>query len=228
MSGPTRTLPTHKRVRRCSRPLCSSQPTTRHHPHAPARPAPPRRRDGGTRNRTALNRDDDTHPTRGRPVPSGPNSVPTTPVHARDSGPRTPEGTPYWEPATAGRPNWSAFHPRAPPHTLAGTRYGHRSRRGRGSGPLTRGERPVLLRKEVIQPHLPVRLPCYDFVPIADPAFDGSLPQGVGPPASGVTDFRDVTGGVYKARERIHRSVADLRLLATPTSWGRVADPNPN
>jgi hypothetical protein len=88
--------------------------------------------------------------------------------------------------------------------------------------------RPVLLRKEVIQPHLPVRLPCYDFVPIADPAFDGSLPQGVGPPASGVTDFRDVTGGVYKARERIHRSVADLRLLATPTSWGRVADPNPN
>ena len=86
----------------------------------------------------------------------------------------------------------------------------------------------TLLRKEVIQPHLPVRLPCYDFVPIADPAFDGSLPRGVGPPASGVTDFRDVTGGVYKARERIHRSVADLRLLATPTSWGRVADPNPN
>jgi hypothetical protein len=36
----------------------------------------------------------------------------------------------------------------------------------------------VLLRKEVIQPHLPVRLPCYDFVPIADPAFDGSLHKG--------------------------------------------------
>ena len=85
-----------------------------------------------------------------------------------------------------------------------------------------------LPRKEVIQPHLPVRLPCYDFVPIADPTFDGSLPQGVRPPASGVTDFHDVTGGVYKARERIHRSVADLRLLATPTSWGRVADPDPN
>src|SRR5688572_28951994 len=86
----------------------------------------------------------------------------------------------------------------------------------------------LLLRKEVIQPHLPVRLPCYDFVPIASPTFDGSLPQGVGPPASGVADFRDVTGGVYKARERIHRSVADLRLLATPTSRGRVADPDPN
>ena len=76
----------------------------------------------------------------------------------------------------------------------------------------------VLLRKEVIQPHLPVRLPCYDLVPIAGPTFDGSLPQGVRPPASGVTNFRDLTGGVYKARERIHRSVADLRLLATPTS----------
>ena len=33
----------------------------------------------------------------------------------------------------------------------------------------------VLLRKEVIQPHLPVRLPCYDFTPIADPTFDSSL-----------------------------------------------------
>jgi len=85
----------------------------------------------------------------------------------------------------------------------------------------------MLLRKEVIQPHLPVRLPCYDFVPITSPTFDGSL-LTVRPPASGVTDFHDVTGGVYKARERIHRSVADLRLLATPTSWGRVADPNPN
>ena len=85
----------------------------------------------------------------------------------------------------------------------------------------------VLLRKEVIQPHLPVRLPCYDLVLITDPTFDSSL-LAVGPLASGVTDFHDLTGGVYKARERIHRSVADLRLLATPTSWGRVADPNPN
>ena len=85
----------------------------------------------------------------------------------------------------------------------------------------------VLLRKEVIQPHLPVRLPCYDFTPITDPTFDGSL-LTVGPPASGVADFRGVTGGVYKARERIHRDVADSRLLATPTSRGRVADPDPN
>ncbi len=38
--------------------------------------------------------------------------------------------------------------------------------------------RQLLLRKEVIQPHLPVRLPCYDFVPIADPTFDSSLHKG--------------------------------------------------
>jgi hypothetical protein len=81
-----------------------------------------------------------------------------------------------------------------------------------------RRDSELLLRKEVIQPHLPVRLPCYDLVLITDPTFDSSLPQGVRPPASGVTDFHDLTGGVYKARERIHRSVADLRLLATPTS----------
>lgn len=41
-------------------------------------------------------------------------------------------------------------------------------------------------------------------------------------------DFRGVTGGVYKARERIHRAMADARLLANPASWGRVADPSPN
>src|SRR5262249_11522975 len=63
-------------------------------------------------------------------------------------------------------------------------------------------------RKEVIQPQLPLRLPCYDFTPIIDPTFDGSL-RAVGPPASGIADFRGVTGGVYKARERIHRDVAD-------------------
>src|SRR5688500_9303849 len=97
--------------------------------------------------------------------------------------------------------------------------------RARGGRPSPEGLR--LPRKEVIQPHLPVRLPCYDFTPIADPTFDGSLPR-VGPPASGVTNFRGVTGGVYKARERIHRSIADLRLLATPTSRSRVADYDPN
>ena len=84
--------------------------------------------------------------------------------------------------------------------------------------PLDKQSLPVLLRKEVIQPHLPVRLPCYDLVLITDPTLDSSLPQGVRPLALGVTDFHDLTGGVYKARERIHRGVADPRLLATPTS----------
>ena len=62
------------------------------------------------------------------------------------------------------------------------------------------------LRKEVIQPHLPIRLPCYDFTRIICPTFDGS-PLTVRPPASGVADFPGVTGGVYKARERIHHGM---------------------
>ena len=57
--------------------------------------------------------------------------------------------------------------------------------------------------KEVIQPQVPLRLPCYDFTPIIGPTVDGCL-LAVGSPASGKTDFRGVTGGVYKARERIH------------------------
>ncbi len=64
-----------------------------------------------------------------------------------------------------------------------------------------------LPRKEVIQPQLPLRLPCYDFVPIIDPTLGDCLPpKWVGPSTSGVADFHDVTGGVYKARERIHRA----------------------
>ena len=61
-------------------------------------------------------------------------------------------------------------------------------------------------RKEVIQPQLPLRLPCYDFAPITGPTL-GSCPPKVGAPTSGVADFHGVTGGVYKARERIHRRV---------------------
>jgi hypothetical protein len=85
----------------------------------------------------------------------------------------------------------------------------------------------LLLRKEVIQAHLPVHLPCYDFVPVTSPTFDGS-PLSVRIPASGVASSHDVTGGVYKARERIHRTIADARLLATPTSCRRVAACNLN
>ena len=62
------------------------------------------------------------------------------------------------------------------------------------------------LRKEVIQPHLPIRLPCYDFTPVTNPAFGSSL-LSVGSLTSGVTNSHGVTGGVYKTRERIHRDI---------------------
>jgi hypothetical protein len=84
------------------------------------------------------------------------------------------------------------------------------------------------LRKEVIQPHLPIRLPCYDFTPITDPTVGTCYPRGIRSATSGGTSFRGVTGGVYKARERIHRGIADPRLLVIPASWSRVADSNPN
>ena len=64
----------------------------------------------------------------------------------------------------------------------------------------------VLLRKEVIQPHLPIRLPCYDLTPIIEPTFDSCL-LAVSSLASGVPNFHGLTGGVYKARERIHRGM---------------------
>ena len=63
-----------------------------------------------------------------------------------------------------------------------------------------------VLRKEVIQPHLPIRLPCYDFTPVTGSTFDSSL-LSVGSLASGISDSHGVTGGVYKTRERIHRGI---------------------
>ena len=72
-------------------------------------------------------------------------------------------------------------------------------------GPPCRSERNGLL-KEVIQPQVPLRLPCYDFTPVAGLAVDAPLPK-VGVTASGAANSRGVTGGVYKARERIHRSM---------------------
>ena len=62
------------------------------------------------------------------------------------------------------------------------------------------------LRKEVIQPHLPIRLPCYDFTPVTYPTFGCAL-LAVRQQTSGVTNSHGVTGGVYKTRERIHRSI---------------------
>ena len=62
------------------------------------------------------------------------------------------------------------------------------------------------LRKEVIQPQVLLRLPCYDFTPIMSHTLGACL-LAVGSATSSTAHFRDVTGGVYKARERIHRGV---------------------
>ena len=68
----------------------------------------------------------------------------------------------------------------------------------------------VDLFKEVIQPQVPLRLPCYDFTPVIDHTVVSALllnKEGVRLPTSGATNFHGVTGGVYKARERIHRDI---------------------
>ena len=72
--------------------------------------------------------------------------------------------------------------------------------------PFTQPTVSNFLRKEVIQPHLPIRLPCYDFTPVIGPAFGSSF-LAVRSLTSGVTDSHGVTGGVYKTRERIHRGI---------------------
>src|SRR5438105_15517166 len=92
--------------------------------------------------------------------------------------------------------------------------------------PLRRADE-YLLRKEVIQQQVPLRLPCYDFIPVTTHSVGGCL-LAVNAPTSATSNFHDVTGGVYKARERIHGAVADAPLLAIPASWSRVADSNPN
>jgi hypothetical protein len=81
--------------------------------------------------------------------------------------------------------------------------------------------------KEVIQPQVPLRLPCYDFTPVMNHTVVTALPK-VKLATSGATHSHGVTGGVYKARERIHRDNADSRLLAIPTSRSRVADCDPD
>ncbi len=67
-------------------------------------------------------------------------------------------------------------------------------------------KKSIFLRKEVIQPQVPLRLPCYDFTPVADPTVVACL-LAVSTAPSGKTNSHGVTGGVYKARERIHRGM---------------------
>ena len=89
---------------------------------------------------------------------------------------------------------------------------------------LPGGQGLIFSRKEVFQPHLPVRLPCYDLAPVTGFTLGRSLRLRT----SGTPNFHGLTGGVYKARERIHRAMADARLLANPASRSRVADSDPN
>ena len=72
-----------------------------------------------------------------------------------------------------------------------------------GRGPWTAETVQRRLLKEVIQPQVPLRLPCYDFTPVANLAVDAPLRVT----ASGAVNSHGVTGGVYKARERIHRGM---------------------
>ena len=80
---------------------------------------------------------------------------------------------------------------------------------------LTHG---FLHRKEVIQPQVPLGLPCYDLVPITNITLGRRPLRRLAERTLGKTGFHDLTGGVYKTRERIHGTVADIPLLAIPTS----------
>jgi hypothetical protein len=96
-----------------------------------------------------------------------------------------------------------------------------------GVTPRKRGVRRYILRKEVIQPQVPLRLPCYDLVPITELILGACL-LTVGPATLDAPRFRGLTGGVYKAQEHIHRGIADPRLLAIPASCRRIAACNLN
>ncbi len=78
--------------------------------------------------------------------------------------------------------------------------------------------------KEIVHPQVLLRIPCYDFSPVKDPTMGPLITRGT----SDITFSHAVTGGEYKTQEHIHRNMSDLRLLAIPTSWGRVAALNPD
>lgn len=114
------------------------------------------------------------------PVPSGPNSVSNPPPtrHRRSHSPRIQRIPRRYLPAhTSGELSSQCSTSMSSHLTDARCQQWPPTQTPRARG---RSRPVVLLRKEVIQPHLPVRLPCYDFVPIAGPTFDRSLPQGLG------------------------------------------------
>ena len=75
----------------------------------------------------------------------------------------------------------------------------------------------------MIHGQLPLPVPCYNLVPLTE--FTVDPPKGG---VSGTPDSLDLMGGEYKTKKHIHRAVADTRLLAIPTSRGRIADLDPN
>jgi hypothetical protein len=109
-----------------------------------------------------------SRPRRENPPPAG-RRFPQDPTACPAAGPRPP---PFPAPRNAG----DAYQTGSSRH---GSRIASAPPEDTGAAPGTSAPRgaSALLRKEVIQPHLPVRLPCYDFVPIADPTFDSSLPM---------------------------------------------------
>ena len=204
-AGPTRSDITRSSLRsRCSHPLSSSQ--TPHGPGIPSRPpdthhTPRKQIPGeatGRSGRQTPTATETTTPTPPPPHPPGKPGrarrplerglVPQDPTARRHPhhphtkpprrpgavrAPRRPLGTGSNSTREkAGRVCDVSTHEQPPPPHAGGT-SGHRPRRA----PTTGGRGSELLRKEVIQPHLPVRLPCYDFVPIASPTFDHSLPS---------------------------------------------------
>jgi hypothetical protein len=145
--------------------------TNNHPPRHPTTPTPTQAGKG----RYAATRTDD--PVRNNTlVPAGPNRVSTT-ATSRTTTPHPPDQT---EPPTTGdptRPVIPGRGGRCRRRLASVSAIEHPTPPCGGRGAPTRLRGKVLLRKEVIQPHLPVRLPCYDFVPIASPTFDRSLRQ---------------------------------------------------
>ncbi len=162
---------------RCSRPLCNSQTTARPQPT----PQPPH-----THDQQCKQFDDRTSDRTSRNTPR--NGTQQTAAlglfrtQQRCLGHRTSRTTNPIPPDTRSRHVLSDSTSAVAGndhHQCTATWSAHRHVRP-AAGSETDSRPGVLLRKEVIQPHLPVRLPCYDFVPIASPTFDGSLPQGLG------------------------------------------------
>src|SRR3954469_3533603 len=144
LCGPTQTPATESEDARVHCAVLNVQPAT--HPPPPPNPAHPSGHTSGTRTRQAPTQGNQPHPDNpGGPAPSGPNSVPTTPRDLRSGSSRTRRHA-VLRTGRRRRPNWSAFHPRAPPHIHAGTRrWASGPDVGAASDHSPYGKRPVLL-----------------------------------------------------------------------------------